>query len=215
VLRATRWTRSAPTSISASKTSRYASAPRPVPIQLPIGSENQLQGRHRPRPHEGRRLGRRATRREVPSTIEIPADLVEAGEQSTASLLIEAAVELDDSCDGSLSRWQGARLRTTLKKLIRKAVLSRRLLSRCSAGSAFKNKGVQPLLDAVVDYLPSPLERDGHQGRRFKTGEDTERTPGRRRAASRCWRSRSWTIRLVVLTFCRIYSASSRRASLA
>ena len=60
------------------------------------------------------------------------------------------------------------------------------------AGSAFKNKGVQPLLDAVVDYLPSPVDIPATKGIDFKTEEEIERkAPTRSRCRS--WPSRSWT----------------------
>ena len=70
--------------------------------------------------------------------------------------LIEAAVELDD--DAMTAYLEGKEPdEATLKKLIRKAVITGAFYP-VLCGSAFKNKGVQPLLDAVVDYLPSPLD---------------------------------------------------------
>src|ERR1700747_572375 len=70
--------------------------------------------------------------------------------------MIEAAVELDDIAMGAFPEGGGPD-EATLKRLIRKAV-GGGVFFPVLAGSAFKNKGVQPLLDAVVDYLPSPLE---------------------------------------------------------
>ncbi len=57
----------------------------------------------------------------------------------------------------------------TLRKMIRKATVSRTFYPMM-CGSAFKNKGVQPLLDAVVDFLPSPLDREAYVGTDIKTG---------------------------------------------
>ncbi len=64
----------------------------------------------------------------------------------------------------------------TLKRLIRKATVTRAFYPML-CGSAFKNKGVQPLLDAVVDYLPSPADRDAFEAIDIKTGEQTIRRP--------------------------------------
>ena len=106
--------------------------------------------------------------------------------------MIEAAVELDDDAlDAFLDGKEPDE--ATLKRLIRKAVITGAFYP-VLCGSAFKNKGVQPLLDAVVDYLPSPLDVPAIKG--------TDRTRATRssarpttRSRSRCSRSRSWTTR--------------------
>ncbi len=105
---------------------------------------------------------------------DIPADLAEKAAEYRFKLL-EAAVELDDNAmaaylDGIEPD------EATLKSLIRKAVVTR-MFNPVLCGSAFKNKGVQPLLDAVVDYLPSPVDREAIKGIDFKTEEETVRLP--------------------------------------
>ncbi|MFX8751227.1 GTP-binding protein, partial [Acinetobacter baumannii] len=64
----------------------------------------------------------------------------------------------------------------TLKKLIRKGTLNHSFVP-VVCGSAFKNKGVQPLLDAVVDYLPSPLDIEDVQGVKVDSDEKDSRPP--------------------------------------
>src|SRR4029434_6107018 len=86
---------------------------------------------------------------------DIPADLADAA-AAARSELIEIAVEQDD--DVMEAYLEGNEPDTaTLKKLIRKGTLNFSFVP-VLCGSAFKNKGVQPLLDAVIDYLPSPLD---------------------------------------------------------
>ena len=81
-----------------------------------------------------------------------------------------------------------------LKKCLRKAVLTGAFYP-ILCGSAFKNKGVQPLLDAVVDYLPSPVDIPPTPGHRLQDRR-AGRAPGRPTTSRcRCWRSRSWTTR--------------------
>ncbi|MEG3082747.1 elongation factor G [Sphingomonas sp. PB2P12] len=92
---------------------------------------------------------------------EIPADLAEKAAKYRSEL-IEMAVEQDDALMEAYLEGNEPSV-ADLKKLIRKGTLSMAFVP-VVCGSAFKNKGVQPLLDAVVDYLPSPLDVPAIQG---------------------------------------------------
>jgi elongation factor G len=127
---------------------------KPVPIQLPIGAEQQFKGvvdlvRMKAVVWDDESLGAKY------HDIEIPADLLEQAKEYREKM-IEAAVELDDAAMTAYLEGQEPN-EATLKRLIRKGVISGAFFPVLT-GSAFKNKGVQPLLDAVVDYLPSPLD---------------------------------------------------------
>jgi elongation factor G len=146
---------------------------RPVAIQLPIGAESQFKGiidlvRMKGVVWAEESLGAKF------SDIDIPADLQKLAAEYRLAL-IEAAVELDDEVMGAYLDGQEPD-EATLRRLIRKAVVTGAFYP-VLCGSAFKNKGVQPLLDAVIDYLPSPIERGAIRGIDYKTGEETERKP--------------------------------------
>jgi elongation factor G len=142
---------------------------KPIPIQLPIGAESNFQGivdlvRMKGVVWDNENLG--ATFRDV----EIPADMVEKAKEYRLKL-VEAAVELDDAAmEAYLEGTEPDE--ATLKRLIRKAVLNAAFFPILAA-SAFKNKGVQTLLDAVVDYLPSPVDRPAIKGVDMKGNEIT------------------------------------------
>ncbi len=127
---------------------------KPVAIQLPIGAEQQFKGiidlvRMKGVVWDDESLGAKY------HDVEIPAGMFEQAKEYR-ELMIEAAVELDD--EAMTAYLEGHEPdEATLKRLIRKAVITGAFFP-VLAGSAFKNKGVQPLLDAVVDYLPSPLD---------------------------------------------------------
>jgi elongation factor G len=174
---------------------------RPVPIQLPIGSENNFKGiidlvRMKAVVWEDEALGAKF------HDEDIPADLLAAAEQARADM-IEACAELDDQAmDDYLN---GKEIdNATIKKLLRKAVLTSAFFP-VLCGSAFKNKGVQPLLDAVVDYLPSPLDRPAIKGIDPKTGEETTR-PSSDTAPLSLLAFKLMDDQYGILTFCRIYS---------
>src|SRR3954463_4725316 len=148
-------------------------AGKPVCLQLPIGAENSFQGvvdliRMKGLVWSGEALGAKF------DEIEIPGDLTEQAVEYRTKL-VEAAVELDDEAmtaylDGHEPD------EATLRRLVRKAVQVR-AFHPVLCGSAFKNKGVQPLLDAVVDYLPSPADRGAVDGLDFRTEQPVERRP--------------------------------------
>jgi len=103
---------------------------------------------------------------------EIPADLADEA-AIYRSELIELAVEQDDDAMEAYLEGNEPDV-ATLKALIRKGTLNQSFVPVC-CGSAFKNKGVQPLLDAVVDYLPSPLDIPDVQGLKIDSDEPDSR----------------------------------------
>jgi elongation factor G len=133
-----------------------------IPIQLPVGSEGDFEGvvdlvEMNTKVWRGEtKLG------ETYDTIEIPADLREQADEYRTKLL-EAVAETDEAL---LEKYLGGEELTVeeIKGAIRKLTISSEAYP-VLCGSAFKNKGVQPMLDAVIDYLPSPLDvppAEGH-----------------------------------------------------
>jgi elongation factor G len=179
-------------------------AGKPVCIQLPIGSENNFKGiidlvRMKAVVWEDEGLGAKF------HDEEIPEDLKEQASEYRFKLL-EAAVELDDAAMSAYLDGQEPD-EATLKSLIRKAVIGR-VFNPVLCGSAFKNKGVQPLLDAVVDYLPSPLDREAIKGIDFKTEEETVRNASDSEPFSLLAFKIMDDPFVGTITFCRVYSGS-------
>ena len=175
---------------------------KPVAIQLPIGAESQFKGvvdlvRMIGVVWEDESLGAKY------KDVEIPADLQDkAREYRTA--LVEAAVELDD--DAMTAYLEGNEPdEATLKGLIRKAVLTGAFYP-VLCGSSFKNKGVQPLLDAVVDYLPSPVDVPAIKGTDPNTGEEVVRKSSDAEPLSVLAFKIMDDPFVGTITFCRIYS---------
>jgi elongation factor G len=173
-----------------------------VPIQLPIGSESNLKGlvdlvRMKAVVWDNDGLG--ASFRDE----EIPADLKEKAE-AARHYMIENAVELDDEAmEAYLSGDEPSE--AVIKKCIRKAVLTGAFYP-ILCGSAFKNKGVQPLLDAVVDYLPSPIDIPPTPGIDFRTEEPVVRRASDDEPLSVLAFKIMDDPFVGSLTFCRIYS---------
>jgi elongation factor G len=141
---------------------------KPLVIQLPIGAENDFIGvvdLVEMRALVWRGETEMGAKYEIE---EIPADLQERAEQFRSELL-EAVAETDDEL---LEKFLGGEELTVaeIKSGIRKLTISGEAFP-VLCGSAFKNKGVQPMLDAVVDYLPSPLDVPAIQGHDVKDPE--------------------------------------------
>ncbi|MEZ5902695.1 MAG: elongation factor G [Alphaproteobacteria bacterium] len=143
----------------------------PLVLTLPIGIESDFAGivdllKMKAIVWDGEALG--ATYREE----EIPADLVEKAKEYREKL-IEKAVEMDD--DAMEAYLEGKELDVkTIKSCIRKGTIAFKLIPMM-CGSAFKNKGVQPLLDAVVEYLPSPEDVGAVKGVSYADPEKADK----------------------------------------
>ena len=148
----------------------------PAPIQIPIGAENALEGMIDLITMEewvwkGEDLGASWVRQPIRDELKDTAD-------EWRGRLIENAVEMDD--DAMMAYLEGEEPDiATLRKLIRKGTLALAFVP-VLCGSAFKNKGVQPLLNAVIDFLPSPLDVVDYMG--FKPGDEEETRNIARRA---------------------------------
>jgi elongation factor G len=177
---------------------------KPVAIQLPIGSEQQYKGlidlvRMKGVVWEDEALGANY------HDIDIPADMLDQANEYREKM-IEAACEIDD--DAATAYLEGKMPdEATIKKLIRKAVITGAFFP-VLCGSAFKNKGVQPLLDAVVDYLPSPLDVPPITGINPDNGEEVVRKPGDSEPLALLGFKIMDDPFVGTITFCRIYSGT-------
>jgi elongation factor G len=174
---------------------------KPVAIQLPIGSENQFRGvvdlvRMVGVVWDDETLGAKY------HDVEIPPEMLEQAKEYRERM-IEAAVELDDNAMAAYLEGKEPD-EATLKRLIRKAVITGAFFP-VLAGSAFKNKGVQPLLDAVVDYLPSPLDVPPIKGIDSKGNEVVRKASDSEPLAMLAFKIMDDPF-VGTITFCRIYS---------
>jgi elongation factor G len=133
---------------------------RPVPIQIPVGAEDQFKGVVDLVTMTAR-LWRDETLGAKYDDVEIPTDLAEKAAEYRA-LLVEAVSETDDVLFEKFVNGD-AITEDELRAGIRKATIAQKIFP-VICGSSFKNKGVQNMLDAVCDYLPSPLEVPAIQG---------------------------------------------------
>ncbi len=177
---------------------------KPVAIQLPIGSEQNFKGlidlvRMKGVVWDDESLGAKY------HDVDIPADMLEQAKEYREKM-VEAACELDD--DATTAYLEGKMPdEATIKMLIRKAVITGAFFP-VLCGSAFKNKGVQPLLDAVVDYLPSPLDVPPIKGINPDTDEEVVREPKDDAPLALLGFKIMDDPFVGTITFCRIYSGT-------
>jgi len=174
----------------------------PIVLQLPIGAESHFAGivdlvRMKAVVWDDEALGANF------HDEEIPADLADLAKEYHDKL-VEQAVELDE---GAMEAYlEGKEIPIEkLKELIRKGTCTLEFFP-VLCGSAFKNKGVQPLLDAVVDYLPSPLDVPAIKAIDAKTDEEVSRPPSDDAPLSMLAFKIMNDPFVGSLTFCRIYS---------
>src|SRR5215213_4244616 len=185
----------------------------PVALQIPIGLEDQFKGVVDLITMKALLWNDESKGAEYETT-EIPEDL-KAQAQEMRHKLLEAAAEADEELMEQYLEDEGASFtEAQIRAALRKGTLAIKLVPVVT-GSAFKNKGVQTLLDAVVDYLPSPLDIPPIEGINPKTGDTEARPP----EASAPFAGLVFKImadkHLGQLSFVRIYSGTVRGGSYA
>lgn len=131
-----------------------------VALQIPIGLEEHLQGVVDLIQMKGL-IWKNENKGAEYSVVDIPADLVDAANEAREKL-IEAVADIDD--DIAMKFLEGEEISADeIRAALRKGTLASKIVPVVT-GSAFKNKGVQTLLDAVIDYLPSPLDIPAVEG---------------------------------------------------
>ena len=185
---------------------------KPLVIQLPIGFENTFEGvvdlvEMRALTWRGDAKGdvEMGAKYDIE---EIPADLVEKANEYRAAL-IEAVAEGDDELLERYMEGDTDFSVAEIKKAIRKMVIASEIYP-VLCGSAFKNRGVQPMLDAVVDYLPSPLDVAATQGHDVR---DEEKVIERKPDASEPFSALAFKVAVHPffgrLTYTRVYSGKA------
>lgn len=186
-----------------------------VPIQLPIGAESQFQGvidlvEMRAIYYLDETKGAKFTVKEI------PADLKDEAEQAR-EFLLEALADKDEVIMEKYLAGDEITV-TEVKEGIRRAVIAMEVFP-IICGSAFKNKGVQPLLDAVVDYLPSPLDVPSIKGTDPRWNKKDEEAPMIERHADSSEPFSALAFKIIsdpfvgTLTFFRVYSGTVQASS--
>jgi len=176
-----------------------------IPIQIPIGAEADFRGIID-------LVSMQATiytsdDGKTFETAEIPPDMVELAAEWREKL-VEAAAEHDDALIEKFL--EGRRITGDEIKLgLRKGTVAGRIVP-VTCGSAYKNKGVQPLLDAVIDFLPSPVDVGAVRGVNPRTGEAASRQPADDAPFS-ALAFKIVTDRFGTLTFFRVYSGTLQK----
>jgi elongation factor G len=187
-------------------------AAHPVPIQLPIGAEGDFEGVIDLVAMKA--IVYRDELGKEQDVTEIPAALAEAAAAAREHLLEEVS-HYDDALL-ELILEEAEIPQELLKQAIRKATLSTKL-TPVLCGSSFKNKGVQPLLDAVIDYLPSPLDVPPMVGTELVKGEEGEREVERKPDDSEPFTALAFKIMadpyVGKLTYFRVYSGRLQAGS--
>ena len=146
---------------------------RPVVLQLPVGAEENFRGvidllRQKAIIYDEETLGAEFREEEIPASLVPMAD-------AYREKIMEMLAESDDSFMERYLAGEPVSLEEAQALIRRETIAARMVPVLC--GSAFKNKGIQELLDAVVDYLPSPLEVPPIRGLNPDSGLDEERSP--------------------------------------
>ncbi|TDQ60211.1 translation elongation factor 2 (EF-2/EF-G) [Maritalea mobilis] len=175
---------------------------KPVVIQLPIGAENEFAGvvdliEMKALVWQGENLGAEW------DVVDIPADLQDRAEEFREQM-IEAIVEVDEE---AMEAYLEGEMPSNdkIRELIRKGTVNVEFFP-VLCGSAFKNKGVQPLLDAVVDFLPSPIDIPAIRGIEVGTEKEVTRKASDEEPLSMLAFKIANDPHMGTLTFCRIYS---------
>ncbi|MBL8086468.1 MAG: elongation factor G [Chthonomonas sp.] len=179
-----------------------------VPIQIPIGAESEYKGyidlvtmtATMYKSDDGKLF----------EECEIPADLMASANEWREKML-EGIADVDDSI---MERYLGGEEIPVaeLKAAIRKGVLANKLVP-CISGSSFKNKGVQAMVDAVVEYLPSPLDVGALKGIHPQTDEELVRQPDDKEPFSALAFKIMSDKYVGRLTFIRVYSGVLKKGS--
>ncbi len=145
----------------------------PVPIQIPIGRESEYRGSidlitMKAYVYDDETLGAKY------KVEEIPADLVDKAKEYREKML-EAVAEFDDQVMEKYLNGQSL-TEEEIRRVVRAGAITMKVIP-VLCGSAFKNKGVQQLLDGVVDFLPSPVDIPAVKGIDPNTGKEIERKP--------------------------------------
>ena len=171
-------------------------------VQLPIGAETEFKGvvdliEMNALIWHNEELGAQW------DVVDIPDDL-KASAAKYRELLIETVVEVDDAATEAFLNGEMPD-KDTIRRLIRQGTINATFFP-VFCGSAFKNKGVQPLLDGVIDYLPSPIDIPAIKGIDVKTGAEIERHASDEEPLSMLAFKIANDPHMGTLTFCRIYS---------